>query len=152
MARRHALARLALLTLAVSPPILAQPTPEPTDEKFVGAHVCGSCHTEQYEKQSRSAHARSLHRAADHPLVDAFPSSVAKSRPPDFQFQLTRTADGLRMRASRGGQFVELPVDWTFGAGDHAVTFVSQADGETYLEHYLSYFSKAGGLGRDTGA
>jgi len=50
------------------------------------------------------------------------------------------------MHVSQDGQFVELSLDWAFGAGDHAVTFVSQVDGDIYLEHYLSYFSKAHSL------
>lgn len=150
MVCRHAailrLGGLAILALLLARQVPAQDEEERANGGFVGAKVCGSCHSEEYEKQSRSAHARSLHRAPDHPLAAAFPSSGVKNRAPDFRFQLTRADDELRIRASQKGQFVELPLDWAFGAGDHAVTFVSQIDEGVYLEHYLSYFAKAGSL------
>ena len=140
------LGELCILALFLVQSAPAQKALEQPSGQYVGAKVCGSCHSEQYEKQSRSAHARALHRAPDHPLAASFVSGSEKSRAPDFQFQLSRTAGELRVRASRAGQFVELPLDWAFGAGDHAVTFVSQVDENIYVEHYLSYFAKAGSL------
>jgi len=39
-----------------------------------------------------------------------------------------------------GRYVMELPVEWAFGAGDHAVTFVSKVSAEYYLEHSFSYY------------
>jgi hypothetical protein len=36
--------------------------------------------------------------------------------------------------------------DWAFGAGDQAVTFVSQLDEKAYIEHRLSYYRRGGTL------
>jgi hypothetical protein len=74
---------------------------------YVGAKVCGSCHSEIFERQQKSGHARALAPApADSPV-----------------------------RA-----------DWAFGAADQAVTYVSRADEDYYVEHGLSYYAASKSL------
>ncbi|MGH9628249.1 MAG: multiheme c-type cytochrome [Bryobacteraceae bacterium] len=41
---------------------------------------------------------------------------------------------------------LEAPVEWAFGAGDQAVTFVSRIDRDWYLEHRFSYYSASKSL------
>jgi len=40
---------------------------------------------------------------------------------------------------------------WAFGAGAQAITYVSQADEDTYVEHGLSWYKKSGGLALSPG-
>ena len=83
-------------------------------DEFVGAGACRPCHAAQYAQQSASGHARSLSRVKDHPLAASFLDAIAARGP---------------------------AVEWAFGAGGQAVTFVSRVDGDSYLEHHLSYFT-----------
>ncbi|MGH8246612.1 MAG: multiheme c-type cytochrome [Gammaproteobacteria bacterium] len=80
---------------------------------YVGAQACGACHSAQQSQQSAGGHAHSLRPAAEH--------SLAKSFLPKL----------------------EMPVEWAFGSGGQAVTFVSQVDEDSYLEHYFTYYSAA---------
>ena len=50
------------------------------------------------------------------------------------------------MRVSDDKQALELPLQWAFGAGDQAVTFVSQLDQDWYIEHHFSYYSASRSL------
>jgi hypothetical protein len=109
--------------------------------KFIGSDACRSCHPEQSSRQAESAHARSLYRAAAHPLSGSFVTAEPLLRPPHFRFEFISDAGGLRVRADDGQRVSELPVEWAFGEGRHAVTFVSRATDKYHLEHSFSYYS-----------
>ena len=47
------------------------------------------------------------------------------------------------MRATDDADVADIPVEWAFGAGAQAVTFVSRVSPEWYLEHYFSYYPAA---------
>jgi hypothetical protein len=111
------------------------------DNAYVGAQVCGSCHQAQFAGQSASGHALALRRAADHPLAASFTPSATLQRPPNFHFRFVRTPQGIQVEADDSRYLTKLPVDWAFGAGAHAVTFVGKASGELYIEHSLTYYS-----------
>src|SRR5688572_9019545 len=87
--------------------ILAVNPQQKPEKNYVGGQACGGCHSTQLSQQSASGHARTLRPAADHPLAKFF---VPK---------------------------LEIPVQWAFGSGGQAVTFVSQVDEDSYLEHRL---------------
>jgi Cytochrome c554 and c-prime len=107
---------------------------------FVGAETCRACHPVQFAAQSQSGHARSLVSGAGHPLS----ARVAASRTfslNGFRYDFLHRDRGLAFRVRAGPQVRELPVDWAFGAGDQAVTFVSRLDEEHYVELRASYYS-----------
>src|SRR5437867_1562829 len=87
--------------------------------QYVGAKLCGSCHARRLEQQSASGHARALRPLAEHSLLRLFAEEV-KERMPSAQ--------------------------WAFGAGDQAVTFVSQLDEDSYFEHRFSFYTRSGHL------
>lgn len=113
-------------------------------KSYIGAAACKPCHPSEFASQSASGHARALYRAEAHPLASRFSPAEPVLRKPNFRFQFEMTADGLRVHADDGKYVIELPVEWAFGAGDHAVTFVSKVSGEFYLEHSLSYYPAIG--------
>lgn len=108
---------------------------------YVGAPACRSCHPEQFARQSATAHAQTLHRLPQHPLAANFAPEAPLERPPNFHFRFLRTEEGFRVRADDGRYVTELPLEWAFGAGEHAVTFVSQAGDQFYLEHSVSFYA-----------
>ena len=138
-----------LLVLAVRIPFQAQPLPD--GETFLGANVCGSCHPAEYRRQSLSGHARTLHRAPEHPLADSFVPAQSLTRPPEYRFRYRKEAGQITVQADDNEYVMELPIEWAFGAGDHGVTFVSRMNRRTYLEHAFSYYSTSDSLELTTG-
>ncbi len=62
----------------------------------------------------------------------------------EFRYRFVNDGAALEAVVSDGRQQRLLAVDWAFGAGDQAVTFVSRLDDDWYLEHHLSYYTKMG--------
>ena len=47
----------------------------------------------------------------------------------------------MRAQAYDDRNVMDIPVEWAFGAGGQAVTFVTRIDKDWYLEHFYSYYS-----------
>jgi hypothetical protein len=107
--------------------------------QFAGAKACAACHPAQFRRQSASAHAAALSRALDHPLAAAF-SSGGLERKPAYRFEFYLSAGELRTRIRDQADVMELPMEWAFGAGAQAVTFVSKVNQSWYVEHYSTYY------------
>ena len=84
---------------------------------------------------SRSAHAYSLSKASEHALAGQFVAPEPLYRPPRYRFDFSARDGLLAVTVSAGPERVELPIEWAFGAGRQAVTFVSRMDENWYLEH-----------------
>jgi hypothetical protein len=112
-----------------------------TEVEYIGAESCGNCHPSQFMRQSKSGHAQALHRAVDHPLAASFVSTKTLLREPKYKFDYSRSAQGFVVHASENGHRVELPIEWAFGSGIHAVTFVGRLPDGSYLEHAFSYYT-----------
>ena len=111
---------------------------------FVGAAKCQPCHPAQFAQQSRSGHARALSRAARHTLASQFSTHSEWRRTPNYRFQFSWGAQpGVQAFDFVRRESLELPLEWAFGSGNHAVTFVSQVEREVYLEHGFSYYPSA---------
>jgi hypothetical protein len=123
--------------LISAPPLGAE------QKSFIGAGGCRPCHASKFARQSTSGHARALYRAEAHPLAVRFVSRGPLLRGTDFHFEFGMAGNQLRVRADDGRYVTELPLEWAFGAGDHAVTFVSKINAEFYLEHSFSYYPAA---------
>jgi Cytochrome c554 and c-prime len=145
--RNLALAVIANLALmAWCEPASSQEAPS-----YVGAATCGWCHPAQLIAQSASAHAHALSPATQHRLADSFAPTEELIRPPRYHFQFRRNEERLQVRVSDAKDAIELPVEWAFGAGEQAVTFVSRWNEDWYLEHYFSYYPATGSLGPTPG-
>ena len=123
--------------------VLAAPAADP----FVGAAACAPCHAAHYQAQSKTGHAQSLSAAANHPLRPLWPLASTEVWRGKFRFRF----DGLSLRVDNGTDVLAVPMEWAFGAGQQAVTFVSRGDSRFYLEHYLSYFSQLRAFGPTPG-
>jgi hypothetical protein len=119
--------------------------------EYVGASRCASCHAAQFAIQTKTGHARSLHKASSHPLISSMLSNEWLNRPPNFRFRFQLLANQLRVQAHDSRDVMDIPVDWAFGAGDQAVTFVSRINADWYLEHYFSFYSAPGRMGPTAG-
>lgn len=113
----------------------------------VGAETCAACHPKQSAAHSRSAHAGALRRAKNHELASEF-LSAARSRDGEWSYEFARDADGtLTVRLASTESSTTKEVEWAFGSGFQAVTFVSQLDEDAYVEHHLSYYPRESRFG-----
>ena len=104
---------------------------------YVGSAGCASCHPVQASAQRATGHATALRRTAEHPLASRFFREGTATRPPDFRFQFL---SGPKVRISTSAESVDVPIEWAFGAGTQAVTFVSRVDASHYIEHFFTYY------------
>src|SRR2546422_398214 len=135
---------ISLFTIGFTIASFAQPKSK--EKEHVGAPTCGTCHAREFAQQSASAHARSLYPASKHALAGAFVPAAPLLRKPNYRFQFSRGPEAIKVRVTDGKEVLETPVQWAFGAGDQAVTFVSQLDEDRYLEHHFSYYSSTRSL------
>src|SRR5262249_14365160 len=117
-------AMLAAMALAGAPWLTAALYAQRKD--FTSAQACRACHPSQYERQSATGHALALRRTMEHPLAGRFTTAEPVPRPPKFHFTFIKVEEGIHVRADDGQYVTELPLEWAFGAGEHAVTFVTQ--------------------------
>lgn len=107
---------------------------------YTGAKVCAGCHPAESRRQLRSEHARALYAARDHPLAGEFTPSGVLHRPPRFDFRFSLTAEHFQVQLFDDKDVMEIPIEWAFGAGAQAVTFVSRVNADWYLEHFFTYY------------
>jgi hypothetical protein len=120
------------------------PTTLGAEPAYLGSSACGSCHPSQYASQAQSDHARTLHRAIEHPLARSFVSETGLRRDPGYLFAFRQTPGAVEVTVSNGESRQRLPLEWAFGAGGHGVTFVSRVNEQSHIEHAFSYYTKAG--------
>ena len=134
---------LPILLAAAATSISAQPLEvfDHAPEDYIGAGACAACHVEQWESQSATGHANSLSLAGEHRFVASFVPSDRLGRPPGFKYAYRAEGQGIRVDVTDQEERAGLRLEWAFGAGEQAVTFVGQAAEERYLEHHFSYYS-----------
>ncbi len=98
--------------------------------------ACQPCHADHVRKQSSSPHARALRPAAEHPLRERFAKAPDLRRGSGYLFRNS----GSRVRATDGKDVMDLPLEWAFGSGQQAVTFLTRVNEEFYVEHYGSFY------------
>lgn len=116
-------------------------------ESYIGAAACGQCHPDQFRQQSASEHAHSLSRATEHPLAASFVPRAPLRRSPNYEFRFALERRGFLVRIATAENGIVLPIEWAFGSGDQAVTFVSRLESNSYLEHYFSYYAQTHAMG-----
>jgi hypothetical protein len=113
---------------------------------YIGVKACSGCHRPQFELHSKTAHATALSHARSHPLTGRWlkPRSLTRG---EYNFRL----EADKVRAWDEANVIDLPVEWAFGSGSQAVTFVTRVSREWYLEHHFTYFPALDGFGPTPG-
>jgi len=140
--------RLAVLIAFIAPQLAAQPLQvfDHSPDDFVGAAACGGCHPAQQRDQSKSGHATSLAPVFEHSLAGSFLPLAPLTPSPQLTYTYGEDSANLVVSVSDGDQAKDFALEWAFGAGGQAVTFVGQADADRYVEHHLSYYSATDSL------
>lgn len=113
---------------------------------YAGAAACQACHPIESASQRLSGHANSLARPWQHRLADTFASGPGTAPSERVRVRLRVAGNSAAIETLSGGAATAETADWAFGAGEQAVTFVSRADRDWYLEHRWSYYAGIDGL------
>lgn len=114
------------------------------ERRFTGSRACAQCHPDEYRKQSATAHGRALYPATTHPLISRVDAKAERRSNYDFRFAL-RSGE-FRVSVSDEKDVIHVPLQWAFGAGAQAVTFVGRIDRDWYVENFFSYYPGIGKL------
>ena len=139
--------------MAVAVPLFAQPLEvfEHDAEAYVGAVACGACHAEQFASQTASGHARSLAPVGNHRLASSFVPAESMARSGGTKYSYRTDGTDLHVEVAAGGERLDSRLEWAFGAGEQAVTFVGHVDEDRYVEHHYSYYTATDSLATTPG-
>jgi hypothetical protein len=115
-------------------------------EDFVGDDSCAECHPSIAVYHERNGHSRTFRPAADRALADHLDGRVVTDpERPGVSWAFLLEDDRFFVDRTLGDRVDRLPIDFAFGSGYHATTFLSvlNEDPEDFVvrEHRLSYFA-----------
>ncbi|MBM3739569.1 MAG: hypothetical protein FJW39_27700, partial [Acidobacteria bacterium] len=105
---------------------------------WTGAGSCRPCHAAMF---GGHAHYSAL----------AKPDPQPRPHEPFRRGPYSLRIDGARARGWTPTESIDLPIDWAFGSGRQAVTYVSRVDSNWYFEHSLSWFPATRSFGLTPG-
>ena len=123
---------------------------------FAGDLSCRDCHAGESARHARSGHARTLRPAGSLGLVRELNGlTVSDPERPNTSWRFTLRNEELSVDRIEAGKTEHFDMEYAFGSGRHAVTFVSLLDSEprrpTSLEHRLTWFAHLGKPGLTPG-
>jgi predicted CXXCH cytochrome family protein len=113
---------------------------------YLGSRVCSDCHPGEFATHSRSGHARTLQPAARTEVARRLDGATFNDpeRPGATWSYRLRDAQ-LTTERREAGEVERLVIDYAFGSGHHATTFVTLTDRASdrpmLLEHRLTVFT-----------
>ena len=113
---------------------------------FVGDRACAECHAGEFALHRRSGHSRTLHLAGETDVARWLDGRTVK----DPELPQVTWSYALRDRRlsveRRGGVIEKFLIDYAFGSGGHASTFVSMTErdprGPAGQEHRLTCYTE----------
>jgi len=117
---------------------------------FVGDQACAECHPGESASHRRSGHSRTLRRAADGTAARMLDGKTVRDEEFDASWSYALRDGALAATRTEEGGLTEFLIDYAFGSGQHATTFVSLTDRTparpASLEHRMTYFARDGAL------
>jgi predicted CXXCH cytochrome family protein len=122
----------------------------PPANAFLGDAACAECHEDQMRAHALSGHSHTILPAADASIASKLHGTTFHDPDRDVEFRYTFDDEGLS--ASLPGLFggEKFPIDYAFGSGLHAVTFMTlvpdlSIPGESLgIEHRMSWITGHG--------
>jgi hypothetical protein len=120
---------------------------------LVGRDRCAQCHADEAADHARSGHARTLARTKDSPIAKSLCGSSVPAADGYDGFTYSCDEEGLMAAVPEKFPDKLFPLDFAFGSGDHAVTFLTlllakeAEDGLIGIEHRQTWFRSKAGLG-----
>lgn len=120
------------------------------ENQFVGHGQCRECHAEIHASHSATPHFRTMASTRESAVAAEFCRQQQHAGDDFGTFHYACDAEGLTAEISQRFPGRLFPLDYAFGSGSHAVTFVTllKDRGETVLvEHRMSWFSHGKTIG-----
>jgi Cytochrome c554 and c-prime len=116
---------------------------------YVGSDVCISCHPGESAAHSRSGHARTLRRVANTPLAQKLDGLTAPDpEQPGVTWRFEARDGTLLIERNEKGEVSRQLIEYAFGSGHHATTFVTLTDRApeqpAMIEHRMTVFAHKG--------
>jgi predicted CXXCH cytochrome family protein len=135
--------------------LLTLDTPFPAEGRFaadpyVGSKVCSECHPGEAALHASSGHSMTLTPAGRQPLSRRLNGrTVMDPEQPDVLWSYRLRDSQLHLARQARGKTEECILEYAFGSGHHATTFVSVIDPKipAILEHRLTYYTQRDALG-----
>jgi hypothetical protein len=113
---------------------------------YVGSGSCVTCHPGESAAHSRSGHARTLRRVANTPLARQLDGLTARDpEQPGVTWRFAARDGTLSLERQENGEVSRQLIDYAFGSGHHATTFVALTDRAperpAILEHRMTVFA-----------
>ncbi len=129
---------------------------DPDYARYVGDRACAACHPGEAAAHSRSGHSRTLRPASRSSAARKLDGRTFDDpERPGVSWRFA--TEGGRPSAERreGSGSERFPIEYAFGSGRHATTFVSLLDRDparpSALEHRLTFFAHLKGAGLTPG-
>lgn len=127
------------------------PVKRPGD-RFLGPQACRECHVSEYTLFAKSGHSRTFRRADERSLARWLTSqTVEDPERPGVTWTYELRDGKLRCIRDDGRRRDEQVIEYAFGSGRHATTFLTMLPGDSVRpqvrEHRLTYFAHRDRLG-----
>jgi hypothetical protein len=119
-------------------------------DPYTGPQVCAECHPGEAAHQSRTGHAQTLWPAGRRELARRLDgTTVADPEFPEIVWSYHYRDGELHLTRTEGERAEDCILEYAFGSGHHATTFVSVINPHppTIIEHRLTYYAKDGAMG-----
>jgi hypothetical protein len=133
---------------------LAQRVASADQTAIVEAKACRECHEGIFMQHARSGHARTLRRVDQRQIAGWLEGrTVADPEQPEVQWSYDREKPDSPLVVTRreGDTTSRQPIEWAFGSGTHAITFVTMTDPDKRRplarEHRLTWYAHSDSLG-----
>lgn len=111
---------------------------------IIGTARCIDCHAEKGTEYLTSGHSNTFRAAHEVPFADRMDGLTFHDPVRDVDFHYTVSSEGIDVRLPTMFGDKPFPLDFAFGSGQHAVTFLSlmpDQDGRTLgVEHRMSWY------------
>jgi Cytochrome c554 and c-prime len=129
---------------------------DPNYARYAGDRSCRECHPGESAAHSRSGHSRTLRLASRVESARKLDGrEVADPERPDVSWRFAFRDGRLSTEREEAGRVEQFLIEYAFGSGRHALTFVSMLDRDpanpSLVEHRLTDFAHSGTLGLTPG-
>lgn len=110
--------------------------------EYAGTEACRDCHQGIVEEQLASRHAQTIRDLSREKPRAPFGNGQEVVDPSNGARYSTRTGQQPLLTLAAGGLDVSEPLDWEFGAGNHAFGYLAHTDDGSWVDARLNYYAK----------
>ena len=114
----------------------------PDPSPFAGAESCAPCHSEKYQAQQSSRHAKTFHHISERPVLELPVASLPDPADSKVTHTFRRVGDHFEQDTRTTLHVYNAVLDYAFGSGDRGKTMVGHDSTGRNFELRLSLYHK----------